>query len=239
MISRNDLLEEYDSVRDLVGGVCFFQDEMRDYTYNYWLKSSDDLDLIVVSQDEIKDSLALNVLNSIAPEVSRVSPSIFELCSSERGFTHVIVVPSNFHGYLKGNDGVVRDDLFLCLPIFRCEFSGRETVEEFKELRLHYVPTLNWQRQPCPKLRVYFDNPKTGGGTDEAGTFLKWLDLLREIDALNGVSSGFIEVTNWSDEIIEIISPGEGEYVLIRDRKDEQPLPIKGLLDEVKIFAFA
>ncbi|EPJ2808750.1 hypothetical protein ACTHGN_001772 [Pseudomonas putida] len=212
---------------------------MRDYTYNYWLRPSSDLDLIVVSQGEIKDSLALDILNSVAPEVSRVRPSIFVLNSSERGFTHVFVIPSNFHGYLKGNDGVVRDKLFLCLPIFRCEFSGRETTEEFKELRLHYVPTLDWQRQACPKLRVYFDNPQTGGGTDGAGVFLKWADLLREIDALDGISNGFIEVANWRDEVIEITSPGEGEYILIRNRKDEQALSVEGLFDEIKIFAFA
>ena len=105
---------------------------MRDYTYNYWLRPSSDLDLIVVSQGEIKDSLALDILNSVAPEVSRVHPSIFVLNSSERGFTHVVVIPSNFHGYLKGNGGVVRDKLFYVCQSSGVSFPGARLPKSLK-----------------------------------------------------------------------------------------------------------
>ncbi len=239
MISKNELLEEYNAVKELACGVCFFQDEMRDYTYNYWLKSSRARDLLVVSQDEIKDSLALEVISAVPSKLNAVSPTVCELSTLASEFTHVIVVPSSYHGYLKGMDSVERKDLFLCLPIYRCEFSGSESVDEFKELRLHFVPTLNWNRAIHPKLRVYFDNPKTGGGTDESGAILPWPVLLREIGNLNGVSSGFIEVTNWSGNVVEIISPDDGKYILIRNRRDEQVCAIEELLDDVRTFSFS
>ncbi|WP_409293983.1 hypothetical protein [Pseudomonas sp. KCJK9058] len=239
MISKNDLLEEYDSVEVLPEDIYFFQDKMRDYTYSYWLRSSGFQDLIVVCQDELVDQLAIDVIGSVSSNLSLFAPTVLELKGVMANFTHVMVVPPTYHGYLKGIEGIDRSSLFLCLPIYRCEFSGRESVEDFRELRLHYIPVLNWHREKHPKLRVYFDNPRTGGGTDEAGAYFQWSNLLRAIDNINGVSDGFIEITNWSDQVVEVISPSADVYVLIKDRRDEHVLSLDDLIVTIKAFVFA
>jgi capsule polysaccharide export protein KpsC/LpsZ len=45
-------------------------------------------------------------------------------------------------------------------------------------------------------------------------------DLLKEIDLLNGVSDGFIEVTNYKSKVVEILSLNMDTYTLIFDRND-------------------
>ena len=52
---------------------------------------------------------------------------------------------------------VKRQRLFMCIPVFRCEFSGTETVGEFKHMIVHTVPAFEWGRAAHPKLSVYFD----------------------------------------------------------------------------------
>jgi hypothetical protein len=239
MISKSDLLEEYDSVKVLAGDIYFFQDKMRDYTYNYWLMSSGLQDLIVVCQDELVDQLAIDVISSVSSNLNLFAPTVFELKGVTATFTHVMVVPPIYHGYLKDVEGVDRKNLFLCLPIYRCEFSGCESVDDFRELRLHYIPVLNWHREKHPKMRVYFDNPRTGGGTDEAGAYFQWSTLLREIGNINGVSDGFIELTNWSGQVVEVISSSADVYVLIKDRRDEQVLSLDDLIFKIRAFVFA
>ena len=83
---------------------------------------------------------------------------------------------------------------------------------------------------------MYFDNPRTGGGTDKDGAIVSLETLMAEIDNLNGVSSGFIEITNYRDEVIEVLSPEDGHYVLIRNRQDEEAMDRAGLVAAVETF---
>lgn len=239
MISQAELLETYESVELVAEDVFFFQDEMQAYTYSYWLKPSLKQDLIVVSQDGANDALALDVINSVATNIlDPGAPVICELKASMTEFTHAIAVPCNYHGYLKGAKGVDRKNLYLCLPIHRCEFSGSESEDDFREMRFHYVPVLDWNRKAHPKLLVYFDNPKTGGGTDEAGAFHQWPELLQEISELNGVNNGFIEITNYQERVMEVLSPAQDSFILIRNRKDEEYLEFPLLVEALNRFAF-
>ncbi|MCF5710683.1 hypothetical protein GIV19_25925 [Pseudomonas syringae] len=237
MIEERDLNEEFEGVKKISDNTFFLQDVMKAYTYNYWLSSSVDHDLLVVSENLIDDSFALTVIDSAPAKLVKDRPTIYELPNSSRNFSHVIAVPSNFHGYFNGRDGINRQNLFLCVPIFRCEFSGRESVSEFREIRLNFVPTLDWNRDAHPKLRVYFDNPKTGGGTVDEGALLKLPVLLDEVVRLEGVADGFIEITNWHDNVLEVLSASKDQYVLIYDRVDEKPLSKDLALSLVKEFA--
>lgn len=106
-------------------------------------------------------------------------------------------MPNTYHGSLKGRLESKRDNLFLCIPIHRCEFSGGESEAEFKEMIRRSIPVFRWDRNVCPKIKVYFDNPGTEAGTDEAGVLMKYPTLLSKIESLNGVVSGFIEITNY------------------------------------------
>lgn len=238
MISQKELLETYKRVDLLAEDVYFFQDEMQAYTYHYWLKPSCQQDVIVVSQDIVNDSLALDVIRSVAnSSLDPDAPTVCELATSMAGFTHVIAVPCHYHGYLKSAKGVERKNLHLCVPIHRCEFSGSESEDDFREMRLHYVPVLNWEREVSPKLLVYFDNPKTGASTLEAGAFFQWSALLQEVDELNGVSHGFIEITNYKGHVVEVLSPKRDIFILIRNRTDEAHIGLPLLVEALHRFA--
>lgn len=236
MISESDLVEEFGFVKSMIGDVFFFQDEMRAYTYNYWLHSSNDRSLLVVSKDMVDDELALAIIAAAPAELSLDHPEIYVLAEGSKKFTHVFVAPSHYHGYLKGADGIDRSRLLLCVPIYRCEFAGDETPEEFKDMHLHLIPILDWTRLQHPKLRVYFDNPATGGGVDESGVLLKQSVLFQEVENLNGVNDGFIEVTNWSGRVIEVLSPSLDKFLLIRDREDEELMSKDEILTKLNKF---
>jgi len=237
MITKKELTEEFDQVREVRRDVVFFQDKMRSYTYSYWLAGSEARDLLVVSETDVDDELALAIVDAVPHSTPSDRPAIFELPKESSRFTHVIVVPSNYHSYLKGLKRIDRNKLFLCIPIFRCEFSGNECPEAFRELRLRSVPTLNWKREKHPKLLVYFDNPKTGAGTEEQGAYLKLDYLFEEIENLQGVGNAFVELTNWEGRVVELLWSANDKYRFIIDRQDEYELSKQKLFDRVKEFA--
>ena len=207
------------------------------YTYNYWLGTTGSYDLLVVSEGDEDDAFAIQVIRSVSCGLKTNMPTVMDLVENARGFTHVLVVPSEYHGYLKGVEGLDRSNLFLCIPIYRCEFSGDESIEEFKLLNFDMIPTLHWQREKFPKLRVYFDNPKTGAGTTESGAFFEMSGLLREVDEMNGVSEGFLEITNWRGQVLEVLSPSHDEYIVITERVDEEKVSKDAIHDRLKVFS--
>ncbi|EGH26394.1 hypothetical protein PSYMO_35101, partial [Pseudomonas amygdali pv. mori str. 301020] len=64
------------------------------------------------------------------------------------------------------------------------------------------------------KLGSLFQSfPKTGAGVVEDGVFFRLNALFNEINNLNGISNGFIEVANWMGAVIEILSPEHDKYL--------------------------
>ncbi|AZF13707.1 hypothetical protein [Pseudomonas sp. R3-18-08] len=234
-----ELLEdEYGDVIKKNSDMFFFQDETKTYVINYWLKAREDNSkLLVISQDFFDDALAEIIVNSVSVISSTDKPLILPITAGKHSsslFTHIIILPQNYHGYMK-SAGIDRGDLYWCIPIFRCEFSGEESVEEFMSMRVHFVPVLDWKRAIRPKVKVYFDNPKTGAGADETRVLVQYLTLLQEVDNLEGVSNGFIELENYKGEVVEILSPVKSEFILILNREDETAMSkdvLKTHLDE-------
>jgi len=233
MITKDDLLQEFGEFHE-AEGCCFAEYVVATYRLHCSLHLSDDQTVAVVSKDICDPDFAARVLMQAPAGLPRDRPTIFDLPHNARGFTHAMAVPSTYHGFL--NQIEDRANLFLCIPIFRCEFSGNESVEEFRWSTHHIVAIDNWHRTRQPKIKVYFDNPRTGGGTDDAGALVPLRVLLAEIDNLNGVGNGFIEITNYRGEVIEVLSPAEGYYVLIRNRRDEEAMDRAGLVAAVETF---
>ncbi|WP_237405590.1 hypothetical protein, partial [Pseudomonas syringae] len=237
MIEKQAMDKAFDHVTELSGNVYFAQNKTKTHTYNYWLKPAARKDLLVVAEDIIDDSFALDIIQSAPDRLSSTAPTVYTLPKPSRHFTHIIAVPSSYHRCLGGHDPINRDDVYLCVPFFRCEFSGDESELEFKAMMQRTVLIFKWQREPAPKLIVYFDNPVIGTGTLEDGVLMKLSTLLLEIKNLNGVTQGFIEVTNYKGEVIEVLSPEKDNYVLIRNRKDETPMPLLELINTITSFA--
>ncbi|NWE37572.1 hypothetical protein, partial [Pseudomonas gingeri] len=167
MFSKQDLLKSFAVVDEDRSGHYFFQHNLPKTTYRYCLKSSASQDVLIVSEDVDDRQFSIAVLDQSPGGLSKDKPTLYEISENEYGFTHALAVPNNYHGSLKGNLEYKRDNLFLCVPIFRCEFSGEETEEQFKDMAQRMLPIFKWKRDVFPKLRVYFDNPSTGAGTYE------------------------------------------------------------------------
>jgi hypothetical protein len=237
MFSKQDLLGSFPVVDESGNGHYFFQHTLPKLVYQYCLKSVGSHDLLTVSEDVQNRDFAMQVLDQAPHLLSPVKPSVYKLHANEYGFTHALVVPSHYHASLKGNLESKRDKLYLCIPIFRSEFSGDESEADFREMIQRMVPVFKWERRAHPKLRVYFDNPDTGAGTYEDGALLKYPTLVSEIENLNGVVSGFIEITNYKGDVVEVLSPASDVYTLIRNRSDETAFDFSELIKEVSDFA--
>ena len=162
-----------------------------------------------------------------------------DMAKNKYNFSALLLAPPAYHSEFKGRLDAKRDHLVLCIPIHRCEFLGDESVDDFYGLRMNIVPTMNWKREAFPKIILRYDNPKTQGGTvHDSGVFAKYDTVLREVDLLDGVPKGFIEIINYKNQVIEVLSPKEGVFVLIRERDDatRQPLDKANLLQKLHSF---
>ena len=238
MLSRKDLLVSFPIIEEGELGHYFFQHKLPKCVYEYCLKTSLHRDLLTVTEDTNDHGFAIEILDQAPRDLSHERPTLYELRENNYKFTHALAIPSSYHSSLKGKLESKRENLFLCSPIFRCEFAGDESETEFRDMISRMVPIFRWQRHAFPKLRVYFDNPATASGTDEQGVMMKLQTLASEIENLNGVVSGFIEITNYKSKVVEILSPKVDMYTLIRDRSDEVVLSAEELKREIIEFAY-
>lgn len=127
----------------------------------------------------------------------------------------MLLAPAHYHGNFIGALDEKRSELVLCAPIFHCEFSGNESIDEFHEMNVKRVHTDIWTRNPEPKIFVRFNNDKTGGGTKgNKYVLMSYARLIDEIHNLKGVINGFIDVRNYMDEIVSITSNSPDAYQL-------------------------
>jgi hypothetical protein len=224
ILNYNDLSVNFSDLLEIKGGVIGCKDVLPKSTFYYYIKwageNSKGFDFLVVSENRIDDEFAVLVFSSLPDFFSGTSIAVSALEANKFGFSTLVLAPSNFHGYFKGGLDNKRDKLILCVPTHKSEFCGNESIEEFNLMRREIVPTLDWNRKVSPKISLRFDNPKTCGGTGDSYVLVKNEILSLEIDNLNGVSSGFIEVLNYGGDVIEILSPEVGRYVIIFNRDD-------------------
>jgi len=237
MLHEADIRQSYSDV-ETHAGHYFFQLRLAETFDDHCLKSTPERDLLVISEAIVDRAFAMDVIRQASGDFSQDRVSRFDLTANPYGFTQALVLPNTYHGAFKGRFDAKRERLYLCVPTHRCEFSGDESADEFKAMLERTVYPFRWNRPVSPKIRVYFDNPVTGAGTDEQGVLMTYSTLLSEIGNLNGVVSGFIEITNYAGEVIEVLSPGQDQFTLIRHRSDETAVSLPQLKDAVNRFVF-
>lgn len=224
MLKYEDLVDNFSDVSESENGIVICEDELPKVTTRYYFKlaseATDGYDLVVICESARDDDFAKFVLSSALPVKDGTRLSMRPLGENRYGFKNLILAPKDFHGYLKGRLDEERDRLILCLPVHKGEFSGTEQIDDFFLLRRGIVDTLNWERDPSPQVQIRFDNPSTGVGTAGAYVLVKYQYLLHEIDKLEGVEEGFIEILNYLGAVAEILSHAEDQFILILDRDD-------------------
>ncbi|GLU40014.1 hypothetical protein [Pseudomonas sp. NBRC 100443] len=224
MIDEKNLKENFVNVYRHSDGSFRFQDITPKRTYHYALFSVRSQNYLLVSEKDIDGE---NLITLLPPSELKNDEGISKhsLSTEFHSFTHALLVSSPYHGYLKGRLDKLRDNLSWIIPIYNCEFSGTENKEDFFIITQKITEVLNWERHKTPKIRLYFDNPKTGAGNNPEGDLVSSNYLLSEIKNLNGISNGFLEITNYRNDAIELLSPEEGVYIVVRERILETEMP--------------
>lgn len=237
MLKYEDLVENFSGVMGIADGIIKAEDELNSKTVYYYFKLASEetagYDLVVISENNPDDEFAKFVLANAYTVKDEKRLSLRPLPENKYGFTNLILAPKEFHKYLMGRLDDERDRLVLCLPVRKGEFSGTETIDDFFLLRREIIETLNWKREISPQVQIRFDNPKTGVGTDGAYVLVKYAYLLHEIDQLDGVEDGFIEILNYLGGVVEILSQGIDHFIYILDRDDS----VRELLDKNQLIA--
>jgi hypothetical protein len=224
LLNIENIVDHFDDVEIIGNEIVKCNDQLNSKTVYYYFKfaSADTggFDAVVISENNPDDAFATFVLRHMAPVRAAVRLSMCPLPQNRYGFSQLVLAPSQFHKYLMGRLDAERDSLVLCFPVHTGEFSGAETVEDFFLLRRQFIETLNWKRPVSPQVQIRFDNPRTGVGTAGAAVLVKYDYLLLEIANLDGVEDGVIEVLNYLGGVVEILSRGTGQFILILDRDD-------------------
>lgn len=242
MLQKQDLVDNFADPVDIGPDIVRCQDQTSRSTYYYYTRlapsGSEKGDFLVVSENRPDDDFARMILGCVSDSNPPSILTTVAIPLKKYGFSMVLLAPKDYHAYFKGVLDDKRDHLVLCLPVHHCEFSGDETAKKFIIMRREVVPSLDWERLVCPKIVFRFDNPKTRSGTGDTEIMAKYDLVLREIDSLNGVVQGFIEISNYKNRTIEILSSRTDHYVLIRDRNDEKREVVDKVLLLENLWAF-
>jgi len=242
VLTKQDLLDNFSNVTEIGHHAfkCLETTKISTYYYYVYIASENSCqsDFLIVAEDMENDDFACAIFGAIKdlgiPPQLAISPAP----QNPYGFSSILLAQKDFHAHFKGILDDKRQALTLCIPIHRCEFSGYETAQEFMLMRRDIVPTMNWDREICPKTILRFDNPKTQSGTGDTEILVRQDALLREIENIEGVPSGFIEVINYSGQIVEILSPSLGTYIFIRSRDDDSRESLTKPILLIKLHSF-
>ena len=224
MLKQSDITANFARIIELSGGVLRFEDVLPRKRVIYYLRMGGDapnaIDLVTISENREGDDFATSLLNAAAARPLPKELETLPLSTLPGPFDRVLMANPAFHAHFEGRLDAQRSRLVLCLPIHHSEFTGREDRATFATMRRDVIPTLDWSREPVPRALVRFDNPRSGGGTGDQHMLFPLRTLEQEIADLNGVDQGFIEIFNYREKSIELLSPRADVYIHIRDRDD-------------------
>lgn len=239
MLLAEQLIAGFHPVVDLGDGLFRCSDELLRTTHYTYFMLGHAITPFLLSQDHVDDAFARQVLTQAGHDKA-LRLEFAPLPQNTYGLTHLLRAPHDFHSELEGRRfDDARPQTTLCIPVHRSEFSGDETAAEFRDLRLHVVPTRDWARPPAPKIALRFDNTKTGGGTAGEGyMFAKLGLLLREVENLAGDDRGFIEIINYRGQVVELLSPTPDTFTWISNRDDAAAVAVRRAEVAPRITAF-
>ena len=138
--------------------------------------------------------------------------------SRESSFTAVAYINCESHNAFKSEVPLLHPRTLVAFPVHDCEFSGDESAEQIQCMRSDFVATINWNREPAPKILMRYDNRKTR--SKSIGKKLKLAGLatvMNEITNLQDAPESFIEIANYKHQQCLIVSKGSTNHISIVD----------------------
>lgn len=112
-------------------------------------------------------------------------------------FDAVAAAVPDVHGHHRAQNPDLTAVTYIVFPAYACEFSGRETLAEAEARYTKMLHPAEIGREAVPFVKMSFDNPRTGGGSNNPGRALTYPRiLLQEIPQLENSPGGFVEYEN-------------------------------------------
>lgn len=216
MLSLKSMKEEFGAANRLTPTTFKATLELGKGSTHYYFRSVRGTlpDLLTTCEDGDDSDFAVHLLDHVAAWLrSGVPPAIIDLpVSNSYRFDAVFVLPSSYHAHLKGIMDDKHATLVYCVPIHRCEFTGRETSAEYRHWQIR-VAVERWKRQPYPYVSMMFENPKADYGGTMDRTSLD--SCISNLESLNGITNGHAKLTSYVGETLSIDSKKRGTFQIV------------------------
>ena len=223
MIKEKVLLSNFEEITNIEGDIIHVSDWAPALSFDFYIlnKSINSNLFFTLSQNQRDDAFAVKLLeycSTLSLDGNIKGMLKLPLVLSEE-FTHILILPSSYFNFFSGRLDKERAMMLLAVPINGSEFSGNESASDFKDMQKQMKELYNWKREPSPKVLLRFDNPDTGGGTyGSKDVLVNYSLLVRELEQLSGISSGFMEITNIHGVRGELLSPSKNVYLFPDDQ---------------------
>ncbi len=126
-------------------------------------------------------------------------------CADIAPFHAIALLGHAAHSLYQTFDSLLHRGTCVVFPVYECELSGGETPEVLRLIRQDFLPSLEWNREPHPKLRASFNNSATGVGSVKKDPRLASLTkILSELRKMEGCPASWLRVQNWREEEMKI-----------------------------------
>jgi hypothetical protein len=217
MIPMAAIREEFGVATRLTPSTFYSSLEIGKGVIHYFFRSVRGVlpDLVATSSDVEDPEFAVSLLETVASQVDRqiAAPLKMDLSIPNAfAFDSALALPSAFHGHLKGVLDDKHKTLVLCLPIHRCEFTGRETVDEYRRWHTR-VGAERWTRDPVPVVELEIENPRGQRSTSKER--ISFDTCMASLTAMKAMSTGSAKVTNYNGDTLLIqANPDEDSFVV-------------------------
>ena len=172
---------------------------------------------LVTARDSFSADIAQRLLRAVdIDDLRRAGALPITIVEGElTPFDCMALVGPKAHDMYRYQDPILGQRTVVAFPAYRCEFSGDEAAEEVRLMRERFVSTLDWKRQPTPKVEMRFVNTRSGARS--RGNRFGLVDLpyaLHEVVELQG-SGGYVDLRNFRREACRVTWT-EGRFLMHR-----------------------
>lgn len=195
------------------------------FRFTYFVKASKDGTKLI--QVAVRGSFLLEDASNICAAIDEFEDVIISLDSPKKlhpvllgtsKFDSLIVLPPGYHNSFLAQDRSLAQQTFVVFPAYNCEFCRTESRDAIEVMRRGIVKTLDWKRDPSPRVAMRYSNPKTGGGSVGSDRGLTEISVaLREASNLVGSPGAYMEIENFKNEVMEISNDGMKVTALCRN----------------------
>lgn len=152
----------------------------------------------------------------LAPKVLKAAKAFLEVNETSKGLTllpsgdvapfdAIALVSAQAHALFQTFDAGLNAATTVVFPVYRCEFAGDEPADIVRLIRRDFLPSLEWDRAPHPKILAAFDNPKLGMGSKSTKLKMAGLaDVLSILKSMDGCHAAWLRIQNWMGEVMVI-----------------------------------